>query len=186
MASKPKILVLYAHPSPNKSRINEVILQRVTDLEHVTVNSLYECYPDFQIDVEREQQLLLTHDVIIFQHPMYWYSSPALLKEWQDSVLLEGFAYGYKGSALAGKVLQSVISTGGTAGAYNTEGHNRYTVHDFLRPFQQTAILCQMQWRPPLLIQGVFGVTKQLLDEHAQRYRDLLDDYTVDTSTGDK
>ena len=63
-------------------------------MEGVRLHDLYEAYPDFLIDVEAEQALLLEHDVIVFQHPVYWYSSPAILKEWQDLVLEHGFAYG--------------------------------------------------------------------------------------------
>jgi len=55
----PKILLLFAHPHPRKSKLNKRLLQAVADLENVTVKQLYELYPDFQIDVEKEQQALL-------------------------------------------------------------------------------------------------------------------------------
>ena len=90
---KPKILVLFAHPYPHMSRVNRAMAEAVRDLPHVTVRDLYEIYPDFYIDVKREQALLTTHDVIVMQHPVYWYSCPSLLKEWMDSVLEYGWAY---------------------------------------------------------------------------------------------
>ena len=98
-----QILVLFAHPVLEKSRVQHSLLQAVSDLENVTVNDLYERYPDFDIDVRKEKKLLLAHDIIIWQHPFYWYSSPALLKQWQDLVLEHGWAYGKNGTALAGK-----------------------------------------------------------------------------------
>ena len=93
-----RVLILFAHPALQKSRVNRRLVAAVQNLENVTINDLYEEYPDFSIDVKREQALLESHDIIIFQHPLYWYSCPALLKEWQDLVLEYGFAYGAQGT----------------------------------------------------------------------------------------
>ena len=76
-----RVLVLFAHPALEKSRVNRHLLRAIEGLPDVTVHDLYEEYPDFQIDAEREQELLRTHDVIVLQHPFYWYSAPALVKE---------------------------------------------------------------------------------------------------------
>ena len=99
-----KILVLFAHPRVDRSEVNVVLAQAARRVEGVTVVDLYAEYPTFEIDVEREQQRLLAHRVVVFQHPVYWYSCPALLKEWQDLVLEHGFAYGAEGRALEGKI----------------------------------------------------------------------------------
>jgi hypothetical protein len=74
-----RVLILFAHPAFQKSRINRRLLRAVQGLENVRIHDLYEEYPDFQIDVEREQKLLLDHDIIVLQHPFFWYSGPALL-----------------------------------------------------------------------------------------------------------
>ncbi len=55
---KPKILVLFAHPYPQHSRINVAMVKVIRNLPHVTLHDLYEAYPDFHIDVKREQALL--------------------------------------------------------------------------------------------------------------------------------
>ena len=96
----PKTLILFANPALEKSRVNKVLIEGVRKLKNVTFNDLYEEYPDFQIDLKREQQLLLEHDRIIWHHPLYWYSVPALMKEWFDIVLEYGWAYGAGGNAL--------------------------------------------------------------------------------------
>ena len=102
--SKPgrRILLLFAHPSLDRSEVNRPMTDAVVDMDGITLIDLYAEYPDLQIDIDREQQRLLEHDVIVFQHPLYWYSTPAILKEWQDLVLEHGFAYGSKGTALLG------------------------------------------------------------------------------------
>jgi glutathione-regulated potassium-efflux system ancillary protein KefG len=93
-----KILIIFAHPALEKSRAHKVLLKHVDKLEGVTVNDLYENYPDFDIDVHHEQDQLLAHDIFIWQHPLYWYSCPAMLKQWMDLVLEHGWAYGKRDS----------------------------------------------------------------------------------------
>src|SRR6185369_10018305 len=93
-----RVLVLFAHPAFQKSRVHRHLVPAARQVEGITFHDLYEAYPDFQLDVPHEQQLLLAHDVIVFQHPFYWYSCPALLKEWLDLVLEYGFAYGPNGT----------------------------------------------------------------------------------------
>lgn len=169
------ILILFAHPAYQRSRANKQLIEAVSDLESVTVHDLYEAYPDFFIDVPSEQQRLLEHDVIVFHHPFYWYSSPALLKEWQDLVLEHGFAYGQGGTALHGKALMSAVTTGGSAEAYTASGTNRYEMHEFLRPFEQTAHLCGMDYLPPYVAHD-FHVNRDIEQHknHARQYRDLI------------
>ena len=116
-----KILVNVFHPDLSRSRGNRVLIDAIAGLDNVTVRDLYADYPDFKIDTDHEQRLLCDHDVIVFQHPLYWYSSPALLKQWQDHVLTPGFAFPPGvGDALKGKAWQSVITAGGDADAYRS------------------------------------------------------------------
>ena len=140
------------------------------------MNDLYERYPRFHIDVRREQALLLEHDVIIFQHPFYWYSSPAILKQWQDLVLEYGFAFGKNGTQLNGKLFLTAISTGGPSSAYQRNGYNYFTVRELLAPFEQTARLCGMTYLPPFVVPGVLWMLdeKELAD-YASIYRRALE-----------
>ena len=108
MSTQPKILLLYAHPESQESVANRILLDTARQQDNVTVHDLYAFYPDFFIDIHYEQQLLREHDIIVFQHPLYTYSCPALLKEWFDRVLSRGFATGNGEHALAGKYWRSV------------------------------------------------------------------------------
>ncbi len=175
MDTPRRILVLFAHPALHKSWVNRRLLQAIDGLEGVTVNDLYETYPTFHIDVKREQALLREHDVIVFQHPFYWYSSPAILKEWQDLVLEYGFAYGDGGTALRGKQFLSAISTGGQQEAYCRSGSNRFAMRELLAPFEQTARLCGMDYLPPFVIHGTHRLREPgQIDPYADDYRALL------------
>jgi len=154
MANPKKTLILFAHPAIHKSRVNRAMMNAVKNLENVTFHDLYAAYPDLYIDVEKEKKLLLEHELIILQHPFYWYSTPAILKEWSDLVLEFGFAYGPGGDNLVNKFWMHAISTGGPEAAYQSSGYNRYTMRQLLAPWDQTAYLCGMVFIPPFVIHG--------------------------------
>jgi glutathione-regulated potassium-efflux system ancillary protein KefG len=153
-----RVLILFAHPALQKSRVNRRLIAAVRNLENVTINDLYEEYPDFFVDVKREQELLLSHDIIVFQHPLYWYSCPALLKQWQDLVLQYGFAYGTQGTKLNGKWVLTAITTGGPMSSYQRAGQNYFTFRELLTPFEQTVKFCGMVYLPPFVISGTLAV----------------------------
>ena len=153
-AFKRKVLVLFAHPSLDRSEVNGPMAEAAAGMEGITLVDLYAEYPDFRINVDREQKRLLGHDVIVFQHPLYWYSTPAILKEWQDLVLEHGFAYGSGGNKLHGKVLLDALTAGGLEAAYRTEGYNHFTIGQLLQPLEQTANLCGLTWLPPFALFG--------------------------------
>jgi glutathione-regulated potassium-efflux system ancillary protein KefG len=171
-----RVLILFAHPAFQKSRINRRLLRAVQGLGNVRIHDLYEEYPDFQIDVEREQKLLLDHDIIVLQHPFFWYSGPALLKEWEDLVLEYGFAYGVGGTMLAGKRMLSAITTGSPEAAYRRVGYNYFTIREFLTPFEETARFCHMEYLPPFVVFGSFKLfDEQALTERATAYRQVIE-----------
>jgi glutathione-regulated potassium-efflux system ancillary protein KefG len=175
-----KVLILFAHPALEKSRVNKRLIRDVKSINNITLNDLYEEYYDFNIDVEREKKLLVEHDIIIFHHPFFWYSTPALLKQWEDLVLEHGWAYGSKGTALVGKKLMNIITTGGTSQAYTKESINRHTIREFLIPIEQSAKLCGMIYLPPYLIQGTHRLTEKEIDNHTEKYIQLLKDLSED------
>ncbi len=169
-----RILVLFAHPALEKSRVQHSLLKAIGSLPDVLINDLYENYPDFDIDVRREKKLLLAHDIVIWQHPFYWYSSPALLKQWLDLVLEHGWAYGKNGTALAGKKIFNVFTSGGSSKAYRKGGYNKYPVLEYLKPFEQTANLCAMTYWPPFWVPGVHQMEISEIDQYSLQYRELI------------
>lgn len=185
-----KVLVVFAHPALERSRVNRHLFDAVRSLPGVTPHDLYEVYPRFTLDVDAEQALCAEHDVIVFQHPFYWYSAPSLVKEWQDLVLELGWAYGPGGNALRGKVTLNVVTTGGTAAAYHPEGRNRFTMRQLLSPFDQTAHLCGMKFLAPLVVHGALALSgKDKIEPYAARYVkaiEALRDGTMDLDAAAK
>ena len=177
MTKPPQILILYAHPTPHHSRANRRMADAAAKVPNVHIHDLYELYPDFHIPVRREQALVAQADLIVFQHPIQWYSMPALLKQWVDSVFTPGWAYGPGGDALHGKDFWLVATTGGSARSYQTEGHNLLPFSAFLPPYQQTAQLCGMRWLPPHLLFGAHQVNQKTLAAHIEGYRKRLANY---------
>ncbi len=169
-----RILILFAHPRVEKSRANLALTRSIPPHPDITFHDLYERYPDFNVDVAYEKKLLLDHSVIIWHHPFYWYSAPPLLKQWIDMVLEFGWAYGPGGTALKGKVIFNAITTGGAGEVYNREGYNRFTIREFLAPFDQTAHLCKMIYLPPFAVQGTHRLTHEHLLQKAGQYSQLL------------
>jgi glutathione-regulated potassium-efflux system ancillary protein KefG len=165
------VLVLFAHPAYHRSRANRAMVDAVRDVEGVTFHDLYESYPDLLIDVRHEQGLLLKHDALVLQHPFYWYSAPALIKEWLDLVLTHGWAYGEKGHAVDGKIWMHALTAGGGEASYNAEGFNRFTVEELLRPFEATANLCRMQWRAPFVMHASHMRNGATIADSARAYR---------------
>ena len=176
-----KILVLFAHPRTDRSRANVALARAAAGVEAVTLVDLYAEYPTFEIDVDREQERLLAHDVLVFQHPVYWYSAPAILKEWQDLVLEHGFAYGTGGTALTGKLFFNAVTAGGRRDAYRRGGMNRFELRDLFTPFEQTVALCHMHYLPPFVLFGAGHAEEEgRLEPHARDFVRLLEALAAD------
>ena len=177
-----RVLLLFAHPDLEKSRANRKLVERARGVSGVTFHDLYEAYPDFDVDVKREQALLLAHDTVVLQHPFYWYQAPALVKQWEDLVLEHGWAYGTGGTALRGKRLVSAITTGGGEAAYRAEGHNRFTVRQLLAPIEQTARLCGMEFLEPFVVYGTHALGAAEIEAAAAAYAARLAELRAGTA----
>ncbi len=171
-----KVLHLVFHPNlENSSRVNKIWKESIEASGKVAKSrDLYKEYKDFKVNAEKEQKDLVEHDKIVIQFPLYWYSTPALLKQWLDDVLTYNFAYGEEGDKLEGKELQLIISIGGDNQAYTKEGHNNFSVEEFLRPLQQTATLCKMVYLKPLHMHGANVVKEDEIKTYAEKWVNSL------------
>ena len=170
------LLLIFAHPYPDRSRANRVLLNAVRDLPGLAVRSLYDLYPGFDIDIEAEQNSLSAAHTVVWQHPMYWYSVPGLLKHWFDKVLARGWAYGAGGTALQGKRCLWVTTTGGDHRAFGPGGMHAHPLEAFVPPIEQTARFCGMEWLEPLIVHGAHKASAAQLNAEGAAYRRRLEE----------
>ena len=169
------LIVYYAHPGHKFSHVNRFMAQAAEAIDGITCVDLYRDYPRFDINVDVEQKRLLAHDVILFQFPLFWYSTPSIIKEWEDLVLEHGFAYGADGDKLAGKRLMLAVTAAGPEDAYSAGGFQNYPLRDFLRPLEQTARLCSMKFSAPyVLYSSLRAPSAGAVEPHVEGYRCLL------------
>lgn len=170
-----KTLVLVFHPGLNtQSHVNKTLADAAAQLDNVTVRDEYALYPDGNIDVKAEQQAVEAADRIVFQFPLWWFSSPSLLKDWEDKVLEHGWAYGSEGHAFEGKQFTVAVSTGSPESKYQPEGDNKFTIEQVLVPFEGTANHINATWTKPFVTFGSFGISDEALADAVKRYQALL------------
>lgn len=179
--NEPDILVIYAHPAPHRSPIHRRLAETARALPGVDVCDLYETYPDFDIDGERERARLAAARLLVFLHPFRWYGMPAIVKEWMDVVLQPGWAYNddnHAGEcALRGKTFWLVTTTGSGPDAYGPGGLHGRPFADFLPPYEAAAALCGMDWIAPLVLHGAAQAAPEAIDAFAAEFRHRLDGY---------
>jgi glutathione-regulated potassium-efflux system ancillary protein KefG len=179
MTEPARTLLVFTHPALERTRLNWAMAEAAQEVDGVTFHDLYELYPDFAVDVAGEQARLVEHDLIVLQFPLYWYTGPALLKEWLDLVWLQGFAYGEGGGRLAGKTLACAVSTGARGQVFRCSGDRQLPMREFLRPFEQIAEVCGMRWAPPFAIHASTVKSARDLAAQTGRYRKRLETWIV-------
>lgn len=167
-----KIMVIVAHPNLDNSRANRMLMEHdgLYANGNADVRDLYKEYPNWTIDIEREQRLLLQYDRVVFQFPFYWYSCPPLLKKWMDDVLTFGWAFGPEGNKLKGKEFMLATTVAGLEQGYQAGGDNWYTASELLRPIQATLNRCKVHYLPAFVTYNVERVSDEALRAEADRY----------------
>ncbi|MBU7217685.1 NAD(P)H-dependent oxidoreductase [Staphylococcus gallinarum] len=167
-----KTLVLVFHPNLEESRVNRAIAEGLEHSDDVIVRRMYDLYPDFKIDVAEEQKHLAAADRIILQFPFYWYSTPALLKQWQDDVLTYGWAFGSTGTQLHGKEL--LVSTTTGAVGYQRDGEVKYTVEELLRPLQATSNLIGTKYLRPFILNNALAISEEEINAYVEQFKQYI------------
>ncbi|WP_397458373.1 NAD(P)H-dependent oxidoreductase [Pseudomonas asplenii] len=172
-------LLLLFHPDSNRSKANAALVRAAAPLPGVQVVDMSAACPqglDLLRDGEREAARLLAADRIVLQFPMQWYSSPPLLKAWQDAVLTRMFyiAYEAEGRRLEGTPVMVAITAGNTVEAYTAGGRNLYTMSDLLAPLRATAHRCGLQWSEPFVLYQADKLAPDELEKAAANYAEHL------------
>jgi glutathione-regulated potassium-efflux system ancillary protein KefF len=178
------IVVLYAHPYPHYSRACATLLEAIRDLPDLRVRSLYDTYPDFDIDPEAERAAVADATLVVWMGPFYWYTVPALLKHWFEVVLVKGWAYGPGGTALNGKDCLWVATTGGESESFTPPGEHAHAFEDFVPVVEQTARFCGMNWLPPFTLHGAHEVRETVLRAAGVELRERLEAWALSRAAG--
>jgi len=171
-----KTLILLAHPSMDESRINKALIEAISPLEHVTIHDLYAHYGSdpSHIDIAKEQALLEAHDRIVFQFPLFWYSTPSLLKGWQDAVLSYGFAFGANSFRLKGKEFKIVTTAGSAQESFAEGGYGGYSINEAMTPMRAMSQFTGMIYTRAHVLYGVMAYSEEQLQAECESYRALL------------
>ena len=168
--------MILAHPKIEDSIGNKVISEFFTQQSGVEIRHLGKLYPDFKIDMKVEQEALLKADTIIFQYPLFWYSAPAILKEWIDQVFQYGFAFGENSYNLEGKRLIVSFTMGSPK-----ENYPHDIIEKIIFPFQGLASFCKMEYAGLLYSNNIHGYSDeakknaiQISNSHAQKLLTLI------------
>lgn len=151
-----KTLILLFHPDLAQSRTNSALAKAASTLPDTEVVDMGAQYPDGRIDSQTEVTRLLAADRIVLQFPVMWYSTPPLLKAWQDAVLTRMFYVDYDGEGrlLKGKPLMVAATAGNVPAAYSAAGQNLYPLEDLLAPLHAMAHRCGLVWTAPFIVYG--------------------------------
>jgi glutathione-regulated potassium-efflux system ancillary protein KefF len=168
------ITIIYAHPYAQHSKAGRALLGSVRGLPQLEIRELYEMYPDFHIDIKKEQEQLLKSDLIVLQTPLYWYHTPALMSLWLEKVLALDWAHGHGHQALKGKKVLWTITTGDVEDSFQDGGYNNFPFHEIARPMQQTVLYCGMKWLKPFTVFNANKSSEDDLFQIAEKYRDRL------------
>jgi len=171
-----KTLILVFHPDLSRSKANAALAAAAARLPDVEIVDMQALYPAGIIDVDAEVRRLLTADRIVLQFPVQWYSTPPLLKAWQDAVLTRMFyiAYESEGRRLEGTPLMVAATAGNVPEAYTASGVNLFPLADLMRPLQSTASRCGLPWSEPFIVYQANRLSAGDLGEAGQCYAEAL------------
>ncbi|AQU84809.1 MULTISPECIES: NAD(P)H-dependent oxidoreductase [unclassified Halomonas] len=174
-----KTLILLFHPDLAHSKANVALAAAAAKLPAVEVVDMQAIYPDgidISNDGEREALRLLESDRIVLQFPIQWYSTPPLLKAWQDAVLTRMFyiAYETEGHIFEGTPLMVAATAGNIPDAYRPGGRNMFTMNALLAPLQATAHRCGLPWAEPFVLYQADKLSAEALDAAAVEYAAAL------------
>ena len=167
-------VLLLAHPDFPASRANRALLDGLGDIPDLDVAELYSLYPDGRIDVRLERERLLRADRLVFQFPLQWYSTPALLKQWQDVVLTPLFYLEPDVAAsTAGLPFLAATTTGGPSMSYRSGG-DAMTVNELLAPLRATARKCGWSWQSPFAVHDTRHLDIVALARAGEDYKNFI------------
>ena len=161
-----KALVIYSHTYPETSVAGKAILEVLEVTPGFEVRNIDALYPDLnKIDIAAEQKALVEADVIIFQHPIFWFGVPAALKRWMEVVLQHGFAYGTDGDKLQGKKFIHSFTAASGADTYAGELGRALRA-----PIEASALYCGLEYLRAFPLYGQLALVNPNVAQEAKAH----------------
>lgn len=156
------------------------------NLDEVEIKSQYfltqqDAYKNqkLSVDISAELTKIIWADHIIFQFPLWWFSSPAILKGWLDRVLVKGFAYDagkiFNDGLLKGKTASLVVTTQSPESAYQTNGLHQATIDTFLHHIHHTLHFVGIKTFAPFVTYSVFNLDAEQKEKIVKNYLTYLE-----------
>lgn len=172
--------ILLFHPAFARSKANRALADAAVASGDVDLVDMDALYPTGQLNVEAEVRRLLSVDRLVLQFPVQWYSTPPLLKAWQDAVLTRMYYINAatEGERLRGLPVMIAATAGNDPSAYTPDGVNLFPLAELLRPLQSTAHRCFWRWHEPFLLYRANMCSPDELAEGGRRYAAHLASWT--------
>lgn len=98
----------------------------------------------FAEDIKAEIEKIRSADIVVFEFPLWWSSTPAVLKGWFDKVFAMGVAWDgdhrYKSGLLGGKKAMVITSAGDREQDYSPDGIHGATITQHLYPLLHSTL----------------------------------------------
>ena len=174
-----KTMVVLAHPDMENSAVNKKWIEELQKCsDKILIHDLHKEYPNCIFNVDKEHELLENVDNVIFQFPLYWYSSPPILKKWLDDVLLYGWAYGDDETAnykMKGKKIGLAVTVGGPEESYSKNGNIGFSMDEVLIPFKATIkYIGSIELPSFIFYDAVLETGDEKISEGAKKYLDYV------------
>lgn len=163
------VLVIYSHSYQDQSVANAAIIDVLAKQPNYHIRNLEKLYPDGTIDVEAEQERLLWADVVVLQHPLFWYNVPPMMRKWMDEVFAFGFAYGDGGDKLKGKRLVQSFTGAASTEEFTPEMLVASTAH-----LKMACGFCSLTYAGYVHSLSMLSFTNPNCLEHAQKHAKRL------------
>jgi len=157
-----------AHPDLSKSTANAALAKAAAEVEGVQVVNVN----DYPVTPETYREAVSRAKVLVYQFPFYWMSAPHVLKQWTDEVFM---TFTGEESIVKGKKFMVCCTTGSPEEAYQHGGRNKYTIEEYVRPYEGQCNHAEMVWQAPLAVYGQFpGGSQDELTAKCKEYQERL------------
>ncbi len=155
------------HSRGNPEYLNYALEQRHASKAHTLAD-------DIQIEVEKVQRA----DLLILNFPMYWTSTPAMLKGWIDRVFVSGIFYGgkrfYNHGGMVGKKAMLSFTLGGREHMFGDHAIHG-SIEDLLLPIQRgTLAYAGFEVLPPFVAYHVPYISNEARQKMLVDYQQHL------------